>query len=87
MQINKKAIPDRLRKSDVTGVFTQKLGWNFPPDNLTLTVVGKQAHLQAVAEKEGLRAEGRLCISHEGDQEQETQIICSMELRSSQEGI
>ena len=34
-----------------------------------------------------LRAEGRLCIIHEEDQQQEPQIICSMGLRSAQEGI
>ncbi len=56
MQIDKKAIQDRLRKSDFTGVFTQELGWDFPPGNLTLTVAGKQICLQAVAEKKGLVA-------------------------------
>ena len=34
-----------------------------------------------------LRAEGRLCIIHEEDQEHEPQIICSLGLRSAQEGI
>jgi len=56
MPINKKAIQDRLRKADLTGVFTQELGWDFSPGNLTLSVVGKEYQLQAVAEKKGLVA-------------------------------
>jgi len=56
MQIDKKAIQDRLRKADFTGIFTQELGWDFPPGNLTLTIAGKQFQLEAVAEKKGLVA-------------------------------
>ena len=56
MQIDEKAIQDRLRKFDFTGVFTQELGWDFPPGNLTLTIAGQQVQLQAVAEKRGLVA-------------------------------
>ena len=56
MQIDKKAIQDRLRKFDFTGVFTQELGWDFPPGNLTLAIAGKEVQLQAVAEKKGLVA-------------------------------
>ena len=56
MQIDKKAIQDRLRKFDFTGVFTQELGWDFPPGNLTLTITDQQVQLQAVAEKRGLVA-------------------------------
>ena len=59
MQIDKKAIQDRLRKFDFTGVFTQELGWDFPPGNLTLTIAGQQVQLQAVAEKKGA---GRLRV-------------------------
>ena len=51
MQIDKKAIQDRLRKADFTGVFTQELGWDFPPGNLTVTIAGQEVQLQALAEK------------------------------------
>jgi hypothetical protein len=53
MQIDKKAIQDRLRKADFTGVFTQELGWDFPPGNLAIAVAEKQYELKAVGLKRG----------------------------------
>ena len=53
MQIDKKAIQDRLRKSDFTGVFTQELGWDFPPGNLTLTIAGKRSNFRPLPKKRG----------------------------------
>ena len=54
MNIDRQAIQERLRNFDFSELFTQELGWEFPPGNLTVPVEDHQYDLKAVAEKRGL---------------------------------
>jgi len=55
MDIDKPAIRERLQKFDLTGVFTQELGWDFPAANVTVSVAGQVCPLLSVAEKRGVQ--------------------------------
>ncbi len=55
MSIDKPAVRDRLSKFDLTGIFTQELGWDFPAASFTVTVSGQQYRLLSVAQKRGVQ--------------------------------
>ena len=55
MDIDKPAIRERLQKFDLTGVFTQELGWDFPAAKVTVSVAGQGYPLLSVAEKRGIQ--------------------------------
>jgi hypothetical protein len=52
--IDRKAVQDRLKKFDFSGLFTQELGWDWHTTNLTLMVDGQSLTLNAVAHKRGM---------------------------------
>ena len=54
MLLDRSAIVARLRNFDFAGVFTQELGWDFPPASIPVQVGGRGYALQAVAEKRGM---------------------------------
>ncbi|HJT35550.1 MAG TPA: DNA methyltransferase [Pirellulales bacterium] len=53
MPIDATAALERLKRFDFSGLFTQDLGWDNPPANVTLNVAGVQYVLRAVAQKRG----------------------------------
>ena len=56
MPIDRKAVQDRLKKFDFSGLFTQELGWDWHTSNLTVTVDKQDFNLLAIAHKRGLVA-------------------------------
>ncbi len=71
MNIDRQAIQERLRNFDLSELFTQELGWEFPPNNLVVEVEGHRYDLKAIAEKRGLvvftcspNPEGKIPLSH-----------------------
>src|SRR5437879_2550944 len=56
MPIDRKAVQDRLKKFDFSGLFTQELGWDWHTTNLTISVDGQPLTLNAVAHKRGMVA-------------------------------
>ena len=56
MLLDRSAIAARLRAFDFSGVFTQELGWDFPPAGVSVLVGGQVFELQAAAEKRGMVA-------------------------------
>ncbi len=54
MPIDRKAVQDRLKKFDPSGVFTQELGWDRHTPTLPITVDGQPLTLNAVAHKRGM---------------------------------
>jgi len=55
MSIDKPAVRDRLSRFDLTGLFTQELGWDFPAASVTVTVSGHHYRLLSVAQKRGVQ--------------------------------
>ena len=56
MSIDKKAIQDRIKKFDLSGLFTQELGWDWHTANLEIQLDGKTIKLTAIAQKRGMVA-------------------------------
>jgi len=56
MFIDKKAILDRIKKFDLSGLFTQELGWDWHTANLEIQLDGKTIKLTALAQKRGMVA-------------------------------
>lgn len=56
MPIDRKAVQDRLKKFDFSGLFTQELGWDWHTTNLAITLDGQPLTLNAVAHKRGMVA-------------------------------
>src|SRR5437868_10588497 len=53
MNLDKKAILHRIQAFDFSGLFTQELGWDFPPASLPVVADGQTFQLRAIAEKRG----------------------------------
>jgi hypothetical protein len=56
MPIDKKDIQDRLKKFDLSGLFTQELGWDWRTQELSVTIEAKAFNLSALAHKRGMVA-------------------------------
>lgn len=56
MPLDRKAVQDRLKNFDFSGLFTQELGWDWHTANLSVTVDGTQFNLEAIAHKRGMVA-------------------------------
>ncbi|MBM3879992.1 MAG: hypothetical protein FJ387_09780 [Verrucomicrobia bacterium] len=54
--IDRKAVQDRLKKFDFSGLFTQELGWDWHTTNLSITADAQPFSLKAVAHKRGMVA-------------------------------
>ncbi len=55
MNIDKPAIRARLKSFDLTGLFTQELGWDFPAAGFTVSVANQDYALHAIARKRGVQ--------------------------------
>lgn len=55
MPIDTAAALDRLKQFDFSGLFTQDLGWDFPPANTEVSVGGKPYALQRRRSQAGVR--------------------------------
>jgi len=56
MPIDRKAVLDRLKQFDFSGLFTQELGWDWHKGALTVSVDSTDLQLQAIAQKRGMAA-------------------------------
>lgn len=55
MNIDKPAVRARLKNFDLTGLFTQELGWDFPAAGFTVSVASQDYALGAIAQKRGVQ--------------------------------
>ncbi len=63
MPIDRKAVQERLKKFDFSGLFTQELGWDWHTTCLTITVDGQPLILNALAHKRGMVAYHCHCVA------------------------
>lgn len=54
--MDRKAAQDRLRNCDISGLFTQELGWDWHRENLSVLVDKNSYELEAIAHKRGMVA-------------------------------
>ena len=56
MQLDRNDCTERLKRFDLSGLFTQELGWDWYNKNLCVTVDGLNYELKPVAHKRGMVA-------------------------------
>ena len=81
MPLDKKAIQDRLKKFDFSGLFTQELGWDWHTTRLPVAVDGKTWSLEPIAEKRGFQVFH--CPALAGDSIPDYSTRCKIEIQVS----